>query len=395
MQAVILAAGESSRFWPLNQQHKSLFCLLGKPLIVHLLENLDAAGIKEVIIVQAPKKDIQKNLSYYNIPRGLKTKFIIQKLPLGTADALKGALKYLQDRFLVFYGDDFYSIEDIKQSLSKFPSLLAKRVDNPINFGVMVVERGVVRNIIEKPQNPISNLVNAGGYFIPKSVLQRKIEKSARGEYEITDYIKFLVRKTKVYVSEAKNWFPLSYVWDLFRINEFLLTNTIKRKLLGRIEKGCYLKGVIKIEKGSVVKSGTYIEGPVFIGKNCQIGPNCYIRGPSSISDTCRIGQGVEIKGSIISKNSKISHMSCILDSVIGENCLIGSGVIFSNLRFDESNIKVAINGKMIDTGRKKLGAILGNRVKIGVNSSLMPGTLVGPDLIIKPQTAVKHTLKI
>ncbi len=394
MQSVILAAGQSSRFWPLNEKHKSLFDIMGKSLICYTLENLKKVGVKEVIIVQGKGRDIEKKLKTCSLPRFSKgIKFVLQKTPLGTGNAVICAKNYLKEKFLVLNGDDFYEAKDIKNCLLKFPALLVKEVKKPLFFGVIVPEKDYIKEVIEKPKRPKSNLVNAGCYFISKKDLTEKIKKSPRGEYEITDYIKKIIKKKKVYFFKAKNWIPLSYSWDLFNINEFLLKK-IKTKIRGKIEKNCCLKGPIIIEKGTIIKSGTYIEGPAYIGENCQIGPNCFIRAFTSISNNCQIGQAVEIKNSIISRGSKIAHLSYVADSLIGENCNLGGGTIMANLRFDERNIYCRVKEKLIDSGRKKFGAVLGNNVKTGINASLMPGVFVGSNAIVGPHSLVKENIE-
>jgi bifunctional UDP-N-acetylglucosamine pyrophosphorylase/glucosamine-1-phosphate N-acetyltransferase len=95
MQAVVLAAGESSRFWPLNQNHKSLLKLMGKPLIWYTLKELEKSGINDIIVVQGPKKEIEKELAGFP---GLK--FVTQPRPKGMGDALSKAKKLLKGRFL-------------------------------------------------------------------------------------------------------------------------------------------------------------------------------------------------------------------------------------------------------------------------------------------------------
>jgi bifunctional UDP-N-acetylglucosamine pyrophosphorylase/glucosamine-1-phosphate N-acetyltransferase len=391
-QAIILAAGESSRFWPINKKHKSLFKIMGKPLICRILENLKESGLKEVIIVQGVKKEIAQEVENCFKIEGLKIKYIIQKSPLGTGDALKSAEKYLKDKFLVLYGDDFYGVTDIKSCLTKFPSVLVKEVLNPTLFGVVVLKKNYVKGIVEKPKTPKSNLINAGCFHFPKRILSQKITKSERGEYEITDYFNQLAQTDNVYFSKAKEWFPLSYSWDLFNISEFLLKN-LKTKIKGRVEKNCHIKKPVFIGKGTILKSGVYVEGPVWIGENCLIGPNCFLRPYTSIGDNCVIGNAVEIKNSIISSYSRIAHLSYVADSIIGENCNLGAGVILSNLRFDNKNIHSMIKGELIDTGRRKFGAVLGKDVKVGVNSSIMPGVLVGSDSIIGPNSLVKENV--
>ncbi len=393
MQAVILAAGESSRFWPLNKKHKSLFKLMGKALMCYKIENLEKAGIREIIIVQKSKKDIEDDLKCYPLPKNLRIKYVLQEKPLGTGHALKVAEKYLNEKTLVLYGDDFYSTKDLKKSLSKFPSLLVREMKNPLAFGVIVPKKNCVKEITEKSNKPPSNLVNAGGYFISKTILKEKIGKSPRGEYEITDYIRKLIKKTKLYFFRAENWLPTSYAWDLLDINEHLLKD-IKTKIKGKVEKNRHFKGPVVVENGTIIKSGTYIEGPVYIGKNCKIGPNCYIRPFTCIEDDCVIGQAVEIKNSIIGSSSHISHLNYVADSIIGENCNLGAGTILANLRFDGKNIQSTVKGKLVDTQRQKFGAVLGRGVKTGINVSIMPGVLIGENAIIGPNSLVKENIK-
>lgn len=384
-QAVILAAGQSKRFWPLNLQHKGLFKIMGRPLIFYTIENLKKAGIKKIIIVQNSKKDIEKTLQFYNL-KNSKLKYIIQKKPLGTGDAIKRTKNFVGDKFLVLNGDDFYSARDIKKCLKKKLCILLKKVQNPQNFGQVLVQKNKVKKIVEKPKKEISQLVNTGLYLLDKSIFDFKVKKSKRGEYELVDFLEDLIKKDKLEFEISEDWIPISYAWDLLNVNEFLLSKT-KKEILGKIEKNTILNGKVIIEKGTVIKSGTYIEGPVYIGKNCQIGPNCYIRKFTSIGSNCVIGQAVEIKNSIVGDDSKISHLSYLRDSVIGQNCNLGAATISANLRFDGRAIKVNLQGKLINTKRKKFGCILGDNVKTGVNVSLIPGILVAPDSQILPDT--------
>lgn len=386
MKAVILAAGQSKRFWPLNLKHKGLFKIMGRPLIFYTIENLRRAAVKEIIIVQGPKKEIEREFKSYKFKNIIK--YVVQEKPLGTGDALKRAKNFLKDKFLVLNGDDYYSQRDIKKCKNKKFCILLKSVPDPQNFGQVIVAKNKVKKLVEKPKKEVSSLVNIGLYFLDKSIFNFQIKKSKRGEYELVDFLKELIKKNKLDFETAEDWIPISYPWDLFNLNEFLLSK-IERKILGKIEKGAVLKGKIIIGERTIIKSGTYIEGPVYIGRNCQIGPNCYLRKFTSIGDNCRIGQAVEIKNSIIGDNSKIGHLSYVGDSIIGENCNLGAGTIFANLRFDEKSIKVKTQGETIDSKRKKLGAILGEDVKTGINVSLMPGVLVSPNSQILPGTVL------
>lgn len=391
MQAVILAAGQSSRFWPFNKNHKSLFFFKEKPFLWYLIKNLEKTGINEVFIIQSPKRDIEFCLRDFSFK--LKIKYLVQKKPIGTANALKLALPFLKERFLVLNGDDFYEKEDLIKVMKKFPSVLVKEAKNPERFGVIVPLEDKVKKIIEKPQKPPSSLVSTGCYFLSKKVFSLRIRKSPRGEYELPDYINHLIKEQRLYFVIAKTWIPLNYPWDLFAFNRFLLQKQ-KTKVLGKVEKGVFLSKDIVIEKGAWIKSGTYIEGPVYIGKNSQIGPNAYIRPFTYIEKECQLGHGVEVKNSIIKEKTKINHFSYIGDSIIGKECLLGAGTIVANLRLDKKTIRLKAENKFVNTGFQKLGAIIGKNTKIGVNVSLMPGTIIGTNCLIFPHQIVKGTIK-
>jgi NDP-sugar pyrophosphorylase family protein len=119
----------------------------------------------------------------------------------------------------------------------------------------------------------------------------------------------------------------------------------------------------------------------VIIGAGCEIGPNCYIRPATSIGDGCHVGASVEVKNSIIMRGSKLPHHNYVGDSVIGEQCNLGAGTKIANLRLDKKDIQVA----GINTKRRKLGAIMGDRVETGINASINVGSMIGNNTFIGP----------
>ncbi|HDL74961.1 MAG TPA: glucose-1-phosphate thymidylyltransferase [bacterium] len=391
MIAIILAAGKGIRMQPLSlTKPKPLLKINNKSVLEHNLEQLNGL-VNEVILVIGYKGEMIKNLIGDKF-KNIKIRYVWQKKHLGTGDAAKKAMPYIKDRFILMNGDDLYEKNDIKNCLKKFPSILLAKSKNPESFGVAITSENYVENLAEKPKSPTSNLVNTGFYFLDKSIFNFKIKKSKRGEYEFTDYIKKLIRKEKLYFGLAKNWIPLSCSHNLLDANEFLLKK-IKKKILGKVEKNCEIKGDVIIEKGTIIKNGSYIEGPVYIGKNCEIGPNCHIRGATSINDNCHISQAVEIKNSIIGSNSKICHLSYVGDSIIGEYCNLGGGTIVANLRHDRETIKVIIKKKKVDTGKRKFGTVLGDKVKTGIGTLIYPGRKIWPQKTTLPGEIVKEDI--
>ncbi len=381
MQAVILTAGKGTRFEPLSlTRPKPLFSVLGESILEHDLRQLKGL-VDEVIIVYSSESIKEKIKEEFE---GMKIKYVFQKEINGTGSGVKLAYPFLQDKFLVLNSDDFYFKKDIEKALKKFPCLLAKEHENPSNFGVVLEQEGKVEELIEKPENPVSNLVNTGLYFLPKSILEKEIEKSSRGEYEFTDFIKQFIKENTLFLVRAEAWFPASYPWNVFDALEYLF-QTKKEENKAKKEKNVVIKGKAIIGSGTIIKSGSYIEGPVYIGQNCLIGPNCYLRPFSVINDNCKIGQAVEIKNSLIGENTNIRHLSYVGDSIIGSNCNLGAGTIIANLRHDKATIKTMIKGQLIDTQRKKFGAIIADNVKTGVATIIYPGRKIWPGMVTLP----------
>ncbi len=214
----------------------------------------------------------------------------------------------------------------------------------------------------------------------------RNLRPSPRGEYEITDALKEMIKKIRFRCFYTKDWFSIVYPWHILELNHKLLGN-MKGGIKGEIEKNVTIKGEVHIGKLTVVKSGTYIEGPAFIGDNCTIGPNAYIRANTTIGNNVRF-RG-EVVNSVIMDGTTAKHVCYIGHSVIGENVNIAAGTITADFRHDGGNHFTIIKGKKIDTGLRKLGAFIGDNVKTGINTSIYPGRKIWPGLSTLPGEVV------
>ena len=145
----------------------------------------------------------------------------------------------------------------------------------------------------------------------------------------------------------------------------------------------------VSIGAGTKIFPNSFIEGHCVIGKNCTIGPNAFIRKNSIIGNETVIGNCCEVKGSIIGNNSAISHFCYIGDSIIGNSVNLGAGVKCANVRLDKKTVKVKIDKIVVDSGRLKLGALIGDNVSIGCNSVCNPGTVVLPNTKIFPLQSI------
>jgi bifunctional UDP-N-acetylglucosamine pyrophosphorylase/glucosamine-1-phosphate N-acetyltransferase len=384
IQAVIMAAGKSTRTWPLTlTKPKPLLKVMNKEIIKHNLDALQGL-VGEVIIIVGFKKEMIIEEIGHKYGK-LKIRYAEQKTQLGTGHALKYVEKLIKGKFIVMGGDDIFSKKDIKACLRHKYAVLGCKVEDPGRFGVFVVKGKEVKKVVEKPKKFVSDIANAGLYVFDKSVFKFKLRKSQRGEYEIIDYINALIKKERVVCENVKGrWLSVGYPWDLIEANSVLVSE-MKNDIKGKVEKNVIVKGKLKAGKGTKILSGTYIKGNVIIGENCLIGPNCYLRGNTSIGNGCHIGQAVEIKNSIIMDNAKVPHLSYIGDSVIGKNSNLGAGTITANLKHDNENVRSVVKGKIVDTGRRKLGTIIADDVHTGINTTIYPGRKIWPGVSTLP----------
>jgi UDP-N-acetylglucosamine diphosphorylase / glucose-1-phosphate thymidylyltransferase / UDP-N-acetylgalactosamine diphosphorylase / glucosamine-1-phosphate N-acetyltransferase / galactosamine-1-phosphate N-acetyltransferase len=379
MQAIVLAAGEGSRMRPLTTSlPKVMLPVAGKPLLEHIILRAHAAGVDSFVLVVGYGAESVRSYFGDGSHLGVKIDYAVQDKQLGTGHALMAAESQAEDRFLVINGDVLPDEASLREIASGCAAVSAIKVDDPKRYGVFIEENGCFKSVVEKSANPSTNLANAGIYLLERSIFDalRRAPLSERGEYELTDGLNLLADKEMIRIVTLKSWLEIGRPWDILAANEILLKE-LQPQIRGKVEPGATLTGKVSIGRGTIVRSGAYIVGPVIIGENCDIGPNCYIRPTTCIGDQVRIGNAVEVKNSAIMSGSKIGHLSYVGDSVIGEKCNFGAGTVCSNLRHDKGNIKSYVKGERVDSGRRKLGVIMGDNVMTGINTSIYPGTVI------------------
>ncbi|MHA1688011.1 MAG: bifunctional sugar-1-phosphate nucleotidylyltransferase/acetyltransferase [Promethearchaeota archaeon] len=408
-KAVLLVAGEGNRLRPITSTlPKPIIPLAGKPLLEHAILGLKHAGIQNILLIIGYKKESIKD-HFDKVSKTLEIDFeyTIQKEYLGTAHAARLAKDFVQnDPFLLMYGDLLVDPQIFKEIIQEYEKndvkglISLKEVDNPQAFGIITLnsEKKVVK-ITEKPapELNVGNLANAGIYIFDPLIFKaiEKTKKSVRGEYEFTDSMEILIKEFSGeilgYVIKNKFWSDIGLPWQLLEANEYILKN-LKEEHHGTIESNVSITGNVYIGKGTTIKAGTTIQGPCYIGSNCLIGPNAFIRPNTSIGDNCHIGMS-EVKNSIIFSHTNIPHFNYVGDSIICDHVNLGAGTKISNLRFDNKSIKMTIKGTVMDSGRRKLGAIIGSRVQTGINASIMCGKKIGVNSIIGAHTLVVEDL--
>lgn len=140
---------------------------------------------------------------------------------------------------------------------------------------------------------------------------------------------------------------------------------------------------------GTIVEPGALIKGPAVIGADTEVRQGAYLRGDCLVGDRCVVGHTTEMKASIMLDGAKAGHFAYIGDSILGRDVNMGAGTKLANLKMIAGNVIVGSGRDRFDTGRRKLGAILGDRTETGCNSVTSPGTLMGPRSIVYPCMAV------
>ncbi len=390
VKAIILSAGEGSRMRPLTlTKPKTMLPVAGKPIIQYNIESLKDNGITDILLIVRYKEEMVREYFGDGSKFGVNISYKTQEDFLGTANAISYGKDFIEDSLIVLNGDIILDNEIIGEIIKKYNDLkpdtlmALTEVDDPSAFGVVEIEDGNIKKIVEKPkkEEAPSNLVNAGIYIFNKDIFDKikKTQVSERGEYEITDSVSLQIADGKTVIGHKTNrdWIDVGRPWELIEVNEELISQ-LETEIKGTIEEGVHIHGEIFLDEGSIIRSGVYIEGNVYIGKHCDIGPNSYIRGNSYFGDHVHVGNAVEIKNSIVMENTNVSHLSYVGDSVIGSNCNIAAGTNIANLRIDNRPVKTKIKNQMVESGRRKIGSIIGDSVKTGINSSFSPGVKVG-----------------
>lgn len=399
MKAVILAAGEGRRMRPLTvRRPKVMIPVGGKPLLAWLVERCAQAGLRDLLLVTHREERLVK--AWFRdrpVPR-TRIGYVHQSRPGGTGHALAAVGRRAVREFLLLYGDTLPGVEDLRRlAAATEPTVAAWRVADARPYGALDVAGSRLRRIVEKSDKPPSRLINAGGYRLTADFvrLAERLRRSPRGEHELTDAINaHLEAGGTARVQRYREWLEAGRPWDLLSIQEHLMRD-LKTRIEGTIEKGVEIRGPVQIGQGTLVKSGTYLEGPVIVGQDCRIGPNAYLRPSTAIGDGCHVGASVEIKNSILLERTNVPHLSYVGDSILGADVNLGAGTNIANLKVTPGTVRVTWeDGSKIDTGRRKFGAIIGDNVKIGINCSLAPGTVVGNDCVIGMHQALSGWIK-
>ncbi|HUU64552.1 MAG TPA: bifunctional sugar-1-phosphate nucleotidylyltransferase/acetyltransferase [Dehalococcoidales bacterium] len=382
-QAVILAAGEGQRLRPFTvNRPKVMLSVAGKPILQYAIEALAQSGIRDIVLVVGYQKEQVLDYMGSGEQFGVNLTYITQAKQLGTAHALAQAKGVIQDEFLALAGDNLIEADTIVQFAAIKPSaLLVKRVDNPLRYGVVTLERNVVKEIVEKPAAARSNIVSTGIYALTTEVFD-----FIEPELDLPDVLnKMIAQGNRIRAMETGGtWLDVVYPWDILNLNDAILRQ-IQASSGGTIEAGVSLKGQVSVGKDTVIRSNSYIVGPVVIGDGCDIGPNACLLPATSIGNNVVISPFTEMRNSVIGDDVSIGPGCIIEDSVIDKGCIIkGHFTACSGLE------EVRINH---ESHQVSVGAMLGEGCNLGNSVVAQPGVIVGNYSQVQPLKLISGRL--
>lgn len=341
MKGIILAGGTGSRLQPITHTtQKQLIPLANKPVIQHVIERMRGSGISEIGVVLGnhyPEK--VKNTLGDGSDLDVKISYIHQGEPLGLAHAVACCEEFVQEEpFLVYFGDTIIE-NKIIDNISKYfdeekydGSLVFQEVENPSRFGVAEIEDGDITGVLEKPDDPPSNLAYVGAVVLTKKVFSEieHLEPSWRGELELTHALDRLVKNGNVHWSkESGLWKDVGTPNDVIETNKILMEREFEAREIREIDSN---------GSSSIAKDVT-IRGPVMIGENTSIKGESTIGPYTCIGDNCEISDS-HIKSSVIMDNVEINSKDKLTNSIIPNNSEISSpDEDFSRLVISEDTV--------------------------------------------------------
>lgn len=388
---LLLAGGDSTRLWPLNDKHSVQF--LGRPLAYYALSQLARFGFKNIVVVVS-----ETNNNLFEI---LKSEFssieitlVLQTDKRGMAGAVLSAKKYIEKNPVLIVGpSDIFEdtlISDFIKNMQTVQDGMLTGINLKEYFpgGYLKVENNKVLSITEKPQNEKreSNIVRiVFDYFkdTPKFIKALENSSSKNDDMYENAIASLITQKGEIsFLSYTGFWGHVKYPWDVLTLSTYFLSKISSQNIkTGEIAKSAIIQGPVIIEKGVRILDHAVIMGPSYIGRNCVIGNNTLIRD-SIIGEGSVVGFASEVARSVVG-NGCYFHNNYVGDSVISDHVSMGAMATTANFRLDGKTVFSTVHKEKLNTGKVKLGAVIGKSCKIGVHSALMPGIKIGKNSFV------------
>lgn len=395
--------------WPLSE--KSLLRFGAEPLLVSQLQRYRKLDFKQIVIVANPRNKSDISVMIANLTKHLKIDIAVQEQPLGMGDAILKAEPFI-DPDAPVYITQVHDVVDEKlhnsllKAFKKNPkeSYLAgvEREDYFPGGYLIVDDNGHINGIVEKPgaENRPSNLVNivahihsrAGALF---EAIQAEYASETAGDDHYERAMDKLMKKTVYRVVPYKGyWAALKYPWHVLDIMDYYL-DQINGQVIAEdafIAETASIVGNVYIGAGARVYPGAAVVGPAYIGPGTVVGNNSLVRN-SMVLNNCEVGFTTEIARSYVAEHCAM-HACRVLDSVFAPHVNFSAGCTTANLRIDRGPVPCVVKGERINSGREKLGAIIGRNAFLAVDVMTMPGVKIGDYANVGPGTHVMDDIQ-
>lgn len=405
---IILAGGASSRMWPLRE--KSLLRFGAEPLLMSQLRRYRELAFEAAVIVGNPDNvdDIRGMVAGLD---SMKVDVVVQAEPKGMGDAILQAAPLLQPDAAVYITQvhdvvDSHLHLDVLASYQASPDhsyIVGYEMEDYFPGGYLIVDAdGRITGMVEKPgpNNRPSRLVNIVAHVHSHA---GRLLDAIRAEYardlpSDDHYERAMDGLMKAHVFRAipysGHWSALKFPWHTLDIMDYFLSQ-IKGQTVANsavIAPTASLVGDVYIGERVRIFPGAAVVGPAYIGNGTIVGNNALVRG-SMVLDNCNVGFTTEVARSYVADGCQM-HACRVLDSVFAPNVNFSAGCTTANLRIDRGTVSSTVKGQKLDTGRDKLGAIIGRDAFLAVDVMTMPGVKVGEGAQIGPGTHVRHDVK-
>jgi glucose-1-phosphate thymidylyltransferase len=381
-QAVILAAGKGQRLYPLTTLRPKVMLPVGnKPILQYVVEALAQNGVQDIVIVVGYHREQIQDYFGSGERFGARIRYATQEHQLGTGHALLCARDLAEERFLVLPGDNIINSSTLRDLvLATQETVLVKEAPGR-QYGVVLIENGRVRGLVEKPMEPVSPWVNTGSYLLRATIFDRLAE-----ELDLPAALHRMVQEghSVAPLPTQGVWWDAAYPWDLLQLNGLAL-GELEERVAGVREPGVVVKGRVQVGETSVLRANSYIVGPAVIGEGCEIGPSAAVFPYTSIGNNVVMDAFTQVRNCIIGSSVQVGSHSVLGDTIIADGCTIGP-------RFTAPSGKTVMagDGEPVEI---RMGAIVADNVEIGAGVALRPGLLIGHGAHIREMNHLREDI--
>lgn len=371
--AVVLAAGEGTRLHPLTHNRpKPMLPAANRPVLEYVLDALIDAGIARICLVVGYKRDrVQEHFGprYRDAP----LTYVHQEKQLGSGHALLQARESVEGPLLVVNGDRVIEaslVSDIARAFERDAGPAVVGVlerPNARQYGAVVLQDGRIERIVEKPDSDEYRLINAGVYAFSSSVFDAIAATPRReGELQLPDTIGELIDEGDVQgVRTDGLWADATYPWDILTVTQELLA----RGRVDEPERG----DRVWVNDSALVHDDATLQAPVVVGPDCEVGPGAVVGPTSALGRNVTVGSNATIERGVLDADTRVGAGSTLVDCVTGQDVDLGPATVSAGGPAD-----VRVGSRVFEN--RRLGAVIGDRVRATGDAGFAPGALIGPN---------------